>query len=97
MKNNSLSPEEYELHLKDLSQRLEAFLHGNGGDAGRLLNLAEELIGMSDSFPEIYEKHRQIEGLIGETFARRKQQQFLSNAASNRTERGCLLGWLFGK
>lgn len=97
MDNQTLSPEEYELHLKDLSERLEVFLERGEGDAGRLLKLAEELLGMSEAFPAVYEKYRRIEGLAGDMLAKRTQQQFMKGDSAAGARRGCLIGWLFGE
>ena len=90
----SLTPEEYELHLKDLHARLEAHLAGAGEDAERLLKDAERVLELADSFPDVFERYRTVEGLVADTLAHRRQEQFLAQQRGPDERPGCLLGWL---
>ena len=97
MAQSSLSRQEYELDLKRLAQELRLCLDGAGGDPGRLLRDAESLIELSGAFPEVYERHKSVEGLVAELLARRQQEQFFPRQPAGGDAPGCMLGWLFSK
>ena len=90
----SLTPEEYELHLKDLCGRLRTYLEGGGGDPGHLLKDAENVLELRDEFPDVFQRHEIVEGLVAELLARRQQDKFRSQGTTRRETPGCLLGWL---
>jgi len=97
MAQNSLSRQEYELDLKRLAEELRLCLDGAGGDAGRLLRDAESLIELSGAFPDVYERHKNVEGLVAELLARRQQEQSFPKQSAGADAPGCMLGWLFRK
>jgi len=97
MAGSGLTPQEYEMHLEDLRERLRAHLEDGEGDRGQLLKEAENVLDLAEEFADEYARHPEIEGLLGELFARREQAKFLpgeSSSASETKRRGCLLGWL---
>jgi hypothetical protein len=89
-----LTPEEFELHLEDLCERIRAYLERGEGKYDRLRSQAEEVLSLSDEFPEVYERHTEVEGLIAAMLAREKQKEFMAWNAPGEAP-GCLLGWLF--
>ncbi len=94
MSGTSLTPEEYELHLKDLSDRLRTYHEGGGGDIGGLLKDAENVLELRDEFPDVFQRHEQVEGLVAELLARGQQERFRSQGTTQHEKPGCLLGWL---
>lgn len=93
MAGTGLTPDEYSLHLQDLKARMEAFLDKGEGDLRRLLHDAEELVGMRDEFPEVYERYPDIEGLCCGVLARRQQMRVMGGPQEKEAP-GCLFGWL---
>ncbi len=94
MAKDSLTPQEYELHLKDLRERLRLYLDGGGGDLKQLMKDAEAVLELAEAFPEVLEHHTDVEGLVAELLARRQQAKFGTGRAAPRQGPGCLLGWL---
>jgi hypothetical protein len=93
MTDSSLTPEEFELHVQDLRQRLQAFLERGEGSLPRLRKDAEEVYLLRSDYAEVFDRHPDLDGLVGEMLARREQRRFVAPGA--RTESpGCLLGWL---
>ena len=92
----SLTPAEYEAHLRDLEERLRLYLDQGEGSAGELLKDAEHVLELADDYREVFERHPSVEGLVAELLARRRQEQFLPQQSSKRSP-GCALGWLFGR
>jgi len=90
----SLTPQEFELHLKDLRERLIAFIESGEGNAVELLREAEQLLALKDRFPQVYERHADVEGLVADVLARRRQQRVMGVGGERRRAPGCLLGWL---
>ena len=90
----SLTPAEYEAHLKDLEERLRLYLDRGEGSAGQLLKDAEHVFELADDYREVFDRHPSVEGLVGELLARKRQDQFLPQAPPKRSP-GCALGWLF--
>ena len=93
MADSGLTPQEYELHLRDLKERLVAYLERGEGDLEKLHRDAEELLSMMDEFREIYERFPELEGMLAEMLAREKQLQFMPKAPAADAP-GCLLGLL---
>jgi hypothetical protein len=88
-----LTPQEFELHLKDLRDRLRALLDKGEGSSGELRREAEELLLMAGGYPGVYERYPNLPGLVADLLAREKQKEYV--AAGPRGEApGCLLGWL---
>jgi len=96
MPDNVITPQEYELHLKDLTERLRAHLGGGGEDARTLLREAEELLELGEVYPEVLQRHTAVEGLVAGVLAHERQREFTGDLYSDREAPGCLLGWLFG-
>lgn len=96
MAGTSLTPQEFELHLKDLRERLVALLERGEGQLVELRKDAEQVLMLRDQFPEVYERYGDIEGLIAEMLAREKQLAFRGTDEVGEAP-GCLLGWLFRK
>ena len=93
MPSISLTPAEYEAHLKDLSDRLKLYLEQGAGNAKQLLKDAEHVLELADRFPDVFRRYESVEGLVAEILARRRQQDFLQRQAP-QDRRGCALGWL---
>ena len=77
MSDSGLTPQEYELHTADLCERLKAYLERGEGDLGKLLKEAEEILSLAEQFPDVGERHPELEGLVAETLARRQQRKFM--------------------
>jgi len=88
-----LTPDEFELHLADLRTRLAAHLERGEGKAGRLLAEAEEVLALREDYPEAWERNADVEGLVADMLARRRQQQVIGSPEPHEAP-GCLLGWL---
>ena len=97
MTKSSLTPEEYELHLKDLRERLKLYLERGEGDTRQLLHDTESVLELADEFPEVLKRHEDVQGLAAELLARRQQQKFVAQSGAPREAPGCLLGWLLGR
>jgi len=93
---SALTPEEFELHLADLRERLLAHLGRGEGNRRSLLRDAEQVLALRDDFPEIYARHGDVEGMIADLLALRQQEKF-SGSGTTSEPSGCLLGWLFGR
>jgi len=91
---SGLTPEDIELHLNDLRERLTAFLERGEGKVTELRKGAEQVFALRDEFVEVFERHGDVEGLVAEFLAREKQYQFIGGQEKPE-KRGCLLGWLF--
>ena len=95
-----LTPQEYELDLTGLCQRLRDYLEAGTGDVKALRRDAEAVLELADEFPQVIECHPEVNGLAAGLLARMEQQKFLApaeGAASAGDEApGCLLGWLLG-
>lgn len=93
---SGVTPEEYELHLKQLREELRAHLERGQGKAAALLRQAEHVLKLRDEFADIYARYPDIEGMVAEMLARRQQKKFMASPRSD-TSPGCLLGWLLGR
>jgi hypothetical protein len=92
----SLTPEDYELALRDLEGRLNAYLQSGEGSRKDLRRAAEDVLSLSDQFPEVYARHPQLEGLVAELLAREQQERYMAFNAP-REAPGCMFGWLLGR
>jgi len=92
MAPSSLTPAEYEAHLKDLRDRLNLYLEKGEGNARQLLKDAEHVLELADEFAGIFKRYEVVEGLVAEILARRRQQEFLQ--PQQQQSPGCVLGWL---
>jgi len=98
MSGPGLTPQEYELHVRDLRERLRSFLESGAGDMKVLLHDAESVMELAEQYPEVVRRHPDLEGLVAELLARREQRRFTSAGTGSQQERsGCLLGWLLGR
>jgi hypothetical protein len=95
MAQEPLTPEEYELHLKDLRERLRLYLERGEGNSRQLLHDTESVLELADDFPEVMERNQDVHGLVGELLARQQQERFFAESAAPREAPGCLLGWFF--
>lgn len=96
MAASSLTPQEYELHLKDLRDKLVAYLERGEGSLAGLHKEAEAVLTLADEFREVYERYPEVEGMVADMLARERQQQIVGTGAPAKSA-GCLLGWLFGR
>jgi hypothetical protein len=98
MPPQNLTPEEYELHLQDLAQRLREFADTGQGDSSKLMREAEELFELSEDYPEVFHRHEDLQGLVAALLARKQQEKYRAGFEEREKRRapGCLLGWLFG-
>ncbi len=94
MSSSGLTPEDIELHLNDLRERLVAFLERGEGKASELRKAAEHVFALRDEFAEVFERHGDIEGLVADFLARQRQVEF-TGVQERRDAPGCLLAWLF--
>jgi hypothetical protein len=90
-----LTPEEFELHLTDLRDRLRAHLERGEGSYSDLRAEAEKVLSLAGEHPEEYARHPEVEGLVADLLARGRQKEFMAWGAPEEAP-GCLLGWLFG-
>jgi hypothetical protein len=84
------------MDLKALKQRLKDYLEKGEGDEQKLMDECEKVVTLRDEFPEVYERHPDLEGLIADMLARRQQKKFRADESVTKDSPGCLLGWLFG-
>jgi hypothetical protein len=96
MGESPLTPEEFELHLKDLRERLSDHLEGGEGDSGRLLKESEEMLALSRDFPDIMARYPDVEGMVADVLARDKQREVFGTGQEGEAP-GCALGWLLGR
>lgn len=95
MSDSHISPQEYELSLEALIDRIEAYLETGQGDSEQIVREASELLELKEIYPEAMRRHRELEGLLGELLAKREQERFTARQGKEREAPGCLLGWLF--
>jgi len=93
MTDTQLTPDEYELHLSDLRERLCAFLERGEGNLSRLRRDAENVLALTDEFPDVWARYGDVEGLVAEMLARQEQLKYMAPAPKSEAP-GCLLGWL---
>lgn len=91
-----LTPEEYELHLKQLRERLESHLDRGEGKRRELMDEAEKVLALQEQFPEVYAQYVDVEGLVADLLARKQQAKFISQPVSEQSP-GCLLGWILSR
>lgn len=96
MSDSHISPQEYEMSIQALIERIKTYLDTGQGDTEQILREAEELLEMRNIYPEAMHRHRELQGLLGDLLARREQERFSSPQGGEREAPGCLLGWLFG-
>lgn len=89
----SLTPQEFELHLKDLRARLTAHIERGEGKPAELLADAEQVLALRADFPDVWERNADVEGLVADLLARQRQRKVLGTP-EQRDAPGCLLGWL---
>jgi len=93
MAPSSLTPQEFELHLRDLRDRLHAYLEGGEGSRREVQKLAEEVLSLRDQFPQVYERYPEVEGMVADMLARQRQEDIFGTGRP-REAPGCMLGWL---
>jgi hypothetical protein len=91
-----LTPAEYELHLKDLREKLSAYFERGEGSLKSLHKEAEAVLALADDFSEIYGRYPEVEGMVAELLAREKQQEVFGMSTPAQAP-GCALGWLAGR
>ncbi len=89
----SLSPQEFEQHLKELQQRLTDYLERGVGKFERLRAEAQKVLSLAREFPDVFERYQHVEGLVAEMLAREKQKEFMATQPPDEAP-GCLLGWV---
>jgi hypothetical protein len=94
MAGSSLTPQEFELHLKDLRDKLRAYLERGEGSPARLRKEAEAVLALAQEFAEVYERYPDVEGMVADLLAREKQSQVFGTGQA-REAPGCALAWLF--
>ncbi len=90
-----LTPEEFELHLTDLRDKLRAHLERGEGRYSDLRAEAEKVLSLAGEHPEVCARYPEVEGLVADLLARGRQREFMAWGAPAEAP-GCLLGWLFG-
>ena len=96
MAKTSLTNAEYEAHLKDLRDRLVAYLECAQGTTQTLLKDAQYVLELAGQYPDIFKHYEDVQGMVGEILARQKQGEFLVQLGGEGQSPGCLLGWLAG-
>ncbi len=94
MGKSSLTAQEFELHLKDLREKLREYLETGEGKYRDLRRQAENVLALAEEFPAVYRRYEDIEGLVAAMLAREKQKEFMTSEPAEEKS-GCLLGWLF--
>lgn len=94
MAGTSLTPEEFELHLKDLRQELRAYLDRGEGNLKQLHKEAEAVFAVAEGFPEVRERYPDVEGMVADMLARERQEAIFGTGQPAGAP-GCALGWLF--
>jgi len=97
MAGPALTPDEFELHLRDLEQRLDDYLERGEGKSGELLRLGEELLGMREAYPDVWNRHGRVEGMLADVLARRQRDKVVASQEPTEERPGCLIGWLLGR
>ena len=92
----SLTPQEFELHLKDLRDRLAAYFERGEGSAKGLHKEAEAVLTLADQFPAVYARYPEVEGMVAELLAREQQLKVFGTGQPSQAP-GCALGWLLGR
>jgi len=95
MADTQLTPDEYDLHLRDLRERLCAFLERGEGNLPRLRRDAENVLALTDEFPDVWGRYGDVEGLVAEMLARQEQLKYMASAPKSEAP-GCLVGWVMG-
>jgi hypothetical protein len=90
---SSLTPQEFELHLKDLRQRLRAYLERGEGSLRGLRKEAEDVLALAPQFPQVYERYPDVEGMVAEMLARQRQEDIFGTGKPRQAP-GCMLAWL---
>ncbi|MBS3763927.1 MAG: hypothetical protein KGZ25_11570 [Planctomycetes bacterium] len=97
MAQTQLTPEEYELHLEELTARIKQHLESGSENTDKLIGEAEELLELGSSYREVFERHPDFPRLVGGLLARQKQENFMASKPEAENAPGCLLGWLLGR
>ena len=97
MAQGGLSPQGFELHMRDLRSKLSAYFERGEGSARQLLKEAENVFALAPQFPEVFARFPEVEGMVADLLARQRQEDvFGSGPARGRPNApGCMLGWLF--
>ena len=93
MAKTEITPEDYELYLRDLREKLKAYLERGAGSTKELRKQAELVLPLAEQFPDIFAKYADVEGMVAEVLARQQQEKFTAQPTSAEAP-GCLLGWL---
>ena len=64
------TPEEYEQALLALKEKLDAYYAGSG-DSRMIEQEATLVLSRREKFPEVFERHRDIEPMLGDMLAER--------------------------
>jgi hypothetical protein len=94
MSGSPLTPEDYELHLKDLRRKLTDFVERGEGDVRALHKEAEAVLALADEFADVYERYPEVEGMVADLLARERQMDVFGAGGQEEEAPGCLLGWL---
>jgi hypothetical protein len=94
MADSSLTPQEFELHLRDLRDKLKAYLERGEGSLGQLRKEAEAVLALTHEFPVVWARYPEVEGMVADLLAREKQRQVFGTGQA-REAPGCALAWLF--
>jgi hypothetical protein len=92
-----ISEQMYDKLLADFKTRLRTYVEAGEGSEKRLMREAEDMLGYRAQFPETWQKHHEVEGLIAEVIARRQQLRAFTGMSGEKSQDapGCLIGWLF--
>ncbi len=94
MGGQGLTPQEFELHLKDLREKLRAHLERGEGSGSQIRRDAEQVLALAHEFPEVYARYPDVEGMVADLLAREQQKQIFGTGQP-REAPGCALAWLF--
>ncbi len=79
------TPEEYERELSALRDWLDECLGASEGFES-VEKTAAHILGQRDRFPEVFERYRDIEPMIGDIMSRRVQSDFFKTFAPPKEE-----------
>jgi hypothetical protein len=79
------TPEDYEAELVALKNRLDAYLRSPEDFEG-MEKLVEHILGQRNRFPEVFDRHRDIEPMLGDIMSRQVQSDFFKNFIKPKEE-----------
>jgi hypothetical protein len=79
------TPEEYEKELSALREKLDECLDAPE-DFESFEKVAAHILGQRERFPEVFERYRDVEPMVGDIMSRRVQSDFFKNFMKPKEE-----------